>query len=568
MKSMNTCTQCKSQFQITDQDRAFYRKIDVPEPKLCPDCRKQRRLTWRNEYNFYSRKCDLCGKATVSLFSQDKPYKVYCYDCWWSEKYNPIQYGREFDFSRPFFEQFRELQLAVPRLALFNSQQQNAEYLNHARNNKNCHMVYICFNSENILYTRKSILSKDIVDSTNLLTNCELVYSGVNCETCYNCKYIRYCVKCSDSMFLIDCRNCQNCFGCVGLRNKQYCWFNEQLTKDEYTERLAQFHQGSWTSVEEYKNRFEQHALKFPRMHSYFINCTDSVGDELTHCKSCVYCYDLMESEDVTYFETGEYLKDCMDGYGAGQKNVSTELLYEVHGIIGGMKQFCNMCYGGYLLQYCDLCQNSENCFGCVGLKSNKFCIFNQQYEENEYMALRGKIIAHMKRTGEYGEFFPAAISPFCYNESNAQDYFPLAKDVADAKGFRWQENLPGTYGQETIKMADVPDDISGIEADLYVGKILACKDCRKNYKLIPQELQFYKKMLIPIPRQCPKCRYDARMRLQNPRKLWHRQCMCSLKGHGHHADGIQCANQFETTYAPDRPEKVFCEQCYQKEVI
>src|SRR3989338_1947993 len=211
---MNTCAQCKSQFQITDQDRAFYRKIDVPEPKLCPDCRKQRRLTWRNEYNFYSRKCDLCGKATVSLFSQDKPYKVYCYDCWWSEKYNPIQYGREFDFSRPFFEQFRELQLAVPRLALFNSQQQNAEYLNHARNNKNCHMVYICFNSENILYTRKSILSKDIVDSTNLLTNCELVYSGVNCETCYNCKYIRYCAKCSDSMFLIDCRNCQNCFAC------------------------------------------------------------------------------------------------------------------------------------------------------------------------------------------------------------------------------------------------------------------------------------------------------------------------------------------------------------------
>src|SRR3989338_7860721 len=235
-------------------------------------------------------------------------------------------------------------------------------------------------------------------------------------------------------MFLIDCRNCQNCFGCVGLRNKQYCWFNEQITKDEYAQRLAQFQQGSWASVEEYKNKFEKHALKFPRMHSYFINCTDSVGDELTHCKSCVYCY------------------------GAGQKNVSTELLYEVHGIIGGMKQFCNMCYGGYLLQYCDLCQNSENCFGCVGLKSNKFCIFNQQYEEHEYMALREKIIAHMKRTGEYGEFFPAAISPFSYNESNAQDYFPLTKETALVHGLKWQENIPGTYGQETVKMTDIPD--------------------------------------------------------------------------------------------------------------
>ena len=53
--------------------------------------------------------------------------------------------------------------------------------------------------------------------------------------------------------------------------------------------------------------------------------------------------------------------------------------------------------------------------------------------------------------------------------------------------------------------------------------------------------------------------------------KLWHRTCMCkgtNDKGntvdHGH--DG-KCLNEFETPYAPDRSEIIYCEKCYQKEV-
>ena len=35
------------------------------------------------------------------------------------------------------------------------------------------------------------------------------------------------------------------------------------------------------------------------------------------------------------------------------------------------------------------------------------------------------------------------------------------------------------------------------------------------------------------------------------------------------HAHGTEpCPNEFETTYSPDRPEIVYCEQCYQQEVV
>ena len=31
-----------------------------------------------------------------------------------------------------------------------------------------------------------------------------------------------------------------------------------------------------------------------------------------------------------------------------------------------------------------------------------------------------------MKKTGEWGEFFPSSISPFGYNETVAMEYYPI----------------------------------------------------------------------------------------------------------------------------------------------
>jgi hypothetical protein len=123
---MPNCKQCKSLFEVTDKDRQFYGKISVPEPTLCPDCRQQRRLAWRNERVLYRRDCDMCHRSVVSIYSPDKPLKVYCPDCWWSDKWSTVSYGRDFDFSKSFFEQFHGLQSVAPRMALINSKSDNA----------------------------------------------------------------------------------------------------------------------------------------------------------------------------------------------------------------------------------------------------------------------------------------------------------------------------------------------------------------------------------------------------------------------------------------------------------
>lgn len=194
--------------------------------------------------------------------------------------------------------------------------------------------------------------------------------------------------------------------------------------------------------------------------------------------------------------------------------------------------------------------------------------IFNKKYSKEEYEILKEKIIAHMKETEGYGEYFPPSICPVYYNETQGQYYEPMTKEEVLLRGWQWEDKVPGTFGKETIRPEELPDTIDEID-DTILKQILRCADCTKNFNITSDELTFYRREKIPLPRQCPECRYIRRFKLRAPRKLWHRSCMCEKK-HSHH-DGPPaggCPNEFETSYSPDRPEKVYCEQCYQQEIL
>ena len=194
-----------------------------------------------------------------------------------------------------------------------------------------------------------------------------------------------------------------------------------------------------------------------------------------------------------------------------------------------------------------------------------------------------GKIIEHMNEIPykdkkgsvyKYGEFYPLELCPFGYNETSGMDQFPLTKEEALKRGYNWQDNLQRTVGKETLKPEDISDSISDVDESI-LTEILACISCSRNYKIVENELIFYKKMGVPIPHKCFFCRHETRVKRRNPFKLWKRNCMCQKSNHGHTGN---CKNEFETSYAPDpryaegsgearKPEIVYCEKCYQKEV-
>jgi hypothetical protein len=145
-----------------------------------------------------------------------------------------------------------------------------------------------------------------------------------------------------------------------------------------------------------------------------------------------------------------------------------------------------------------------------------------------------------------------------------------MNKEEVLSKGWHWEENIPGTFGKETVSADSIPDKTRDIP-DTYLKEIFSCATCSKNYNITENELNFYRKESIPLPRKCPNCRYKRRFDLRPPRRLWHRKCSCDgstsspqAKNHSHEG---KCDIEFQTTYSPERPEKVYCEKCYQQEV-
>ncbi len=542
----------------------------------------------------YRRKCDLCGKSTVTIYSPNKPFKVYCPPCWWSDKWNGSDYARDFDFSKSFFPQWQELQLQVPRIALLTKNSVNSEYTNHSNNNRNCYLSFSMFDSENILYSANVWKqSRDCADCylASVEGGAELCYECVDSARIYNCQYCALLKDCTSCFYSYDLRNCSNCFLCWNLRNKNYCILNQQYTKEEYAKRVEEYQLGSASAREKLYTEFrEMLANKTLRKSAIIEKSLNSTGNMVTNSKNSLFSFDVDNSEDVKYTVVNAGSKTAMDSYHFG---FTCELIYESHALIHNYDtKFCHLSYDDSHIEYCDSCHNSENCFGCVGIKQSKYSIFNKAYSEGEYADIKKKIIQHMKQSGEYGEFFPPSLSPFGYNETQGNIYMPMKKEEAIKKGYKWEELVSGTFGKETVPPEKLPDTIKEVP-DTIVKEALVCVQCKKNYNIVQMELDFYRRLQIPLPRLCPDCRYRRRLELRLPRKLWHRSCQCTGKMQmnadttqinadesnlrqsasyvntsSHFHGGSPCPNEFETPYAPERPEIVYCEQCYQAEVV
>ena len=539
---MVACKKCSQNFEITQHDRDFYEKIEVPEPCFCPDCRLQRRLSLRNERYLSKSTCDKCNKDIITFFREKEEFPIYCHDCWWSDDFDPLEFGQEFDFNRPFFEQFKELMMKVPKVGLLVFDCENSEYNTLLAYCKNAYMCAGTYYSEDVYYMTKSQKCKDCSDGI-IVDDCELVYYSVNSQNCYNSHHLINSKGCSDSAYLDSCIGCKNCFMCSGIRNQEYYFKNKKYPKEEY-EKLI--NEKMNTDQNDLMKEFTEFNQKIPKKYQNQVNCENCSGNYLRNCNNAHDCYDCINVEDSKYMVGCVNVNDCMDLTNHDEK---VELCYEIS--TGGDRNvntkfsFCPVVCPDSTYIYVGL--NTSDCFGCDGLhKKEQYCILNKKYSKEEYMKLRDKIIEHMRKTGEYGEFFPSSLSLYPYNHSSAQDYYPLTKEQALEQGFKWQDKDLQEYRQATYK---VPVTIKEVP-DLVVDEVLSCEDCGKNYKVLPQELLLHRKINAPLSKKCSDCRQLEMQSWKNPRKLWNRKC-------------DKCQVDVKTTYSPDRTERVYCEQCY-----
>ncbi|MFA6999876.1 MAG: hypothetical protein WC241_02040 [Candidatus Paceibacterota bacterium] len=579
------CQNCKKDFTIEPDDFSFYEKIKVPPPTWCPECRFQRRCLFRNERKLFKNVDKATGKTIFSLFPIETGFPIYEDSYWASDNWDPFSYGMDFDKSRPFLTQLLELNSKVPRPRSDAVNMIRSEYCANAADLKDCYLIFNSSFTEDSAYGNANDYCKNCFDNSHIQSS-EKCYESFWLNKCYDTNFSSQCEDCVSVWFSKNCRGCINCFGCVNLTNKSNYFFNQSLSKEEFKEKIKLLDISKWSNFERIKEQVKKKWLDFPVRYLQGIKNYLSDGEYVTYSKNVRHSYLVRGGENLAYVQYVQVpsLKDSMDVIVGG---CNSELVYESSacGWNSSQIRFSIECWdGGMDFEYSMFCgKKASHTFGSISICSGEYVILNKRYSKEEFYKLRDEIRKHMDempyidnkgRVYKYGEFFPPEFSPFSYNDTITPEHFPLSKEEILSYGANWYE-IPKNEYVTTLNAKDIPDNIKDI-TDNIIKEVISCDKCNRAYRIIPSELQFLRQNNIPLPRHCVDCRHYMRISQRNKSKLYKRFCSCNGESssnnkysntieHFHGKD--KCQNEFETSYAPDRPEIVYCEKCYQQEV-
>ncbi len=563
MNINKNCKSCKEDFEIEEKDLVYYQKIDVPLPNHCPKCRLMHRLMCCNAWSLFYRNCDKCGKRTLSMYKPEDKITVYCQPCWWSDKWDGTEFAMDYDPKRSFFEQLRELSEKTPYSCLETEYLtlKNCDFSNALAFSKNCILASWADYCENVCYSSLLNGVKDTADSLRIQDS-ELCYESIGINKSYRIFYSEECDSCTDVWFSRNCYSSLNCVGCVNQRGSSYKIFNVQYSKEDYFAKLKELKLETRAGIEEMKVKseafFKQHPYRNYSGNTFNVNVTGEYVYQSKNSQNMYICNNAENCKDCQFITVAK-ASDCMDYSGWGN---NAELIYNSISIGNNVSnvKFSVYCFPDVLnTEYSMWCIASKNNFGCVNLKRKSYCILNKQYSKEEFEILRKKIIEDMKintytdekgRTFGYGDFFVTAFSKFEYNNSNVSKFFPKTKSEVEEMGFSWYEEPPQKI-ESTLKV--IPESIAETP-DSITDEVLECKSCQKKYKIALLELSLLKKMNLPIPIECIKCRENKRFRKINMPIFYDRFC-------------DKCGIPIKTSFNETSDKVIYCEKCYQNEV-
>jgi hypothetical protein len=457
---------------------------------------------------------------------------------------------------------------------------------------KGSYLMFGSWFSENCGYGQTVLESKDCWDCL-FIRNCELCWGSIDSSKCYQTHWSQKCADCTDSAFLYDCRGCQNCLFSWNLRKKSYHVWNKPVSKEEF-EKVRRETFGSATALAKAKEGFAK-AVREQALHKFMTGerNTNVSGEFIYNSKNVSKSYYIHDGQDEKYaVRGGKGQKDAFDVFGVH----AGELAYDCNNIdFSSRALFCVNGENHLNVEYLVDSFNMKNSFGCISMRGKEYCILNKQYDKESFEELRTRITAHMDsmpytdrkgRVSKYGELFPIEIIPNAYNHTLAQDYVPLTEERAAELGYAWEQVEEKGY-EPTKTGKELPERIAEVD-DAILKDIILCEaweadkkkaqehGCTKAFRINPNELAIYRKWGIPLPRKCPNTRLFELWRMRNLIDLYKRKCDCAgtasengnYKNSVSHSHGqSHCEVSFETSYSPDHPETVYCEQCYQAEV-
>lgn len=536
------CIISGEEFEVGPAELERAQSFGAPAPRISPLERQRRRIVFRNFRKLYRRKCDLTAKPIISMYHEKQPFPVYDYDVWWSDKWDARDFAMPYDSRRSFLEQYAELNQKVPRMAIARVNCENSEYVNMGANSRNCYLVFGCIANEDCLYGHIVWSCVSCLDTLYAYRS-QWCSHSTDIVDCYEVHFSTEVTNCRDSYFLHDCIGCSDCFACYNLRKKQYCFFNEQCTKEEYYERLKKIMPLDNERVRYSINWLDSEVKKRAKFPPFFgVSNEEASGNHIYQCRDLINCFDIKTSERSQHCYTTqdvEYSADISFTGGGARFSYNCLTMFNAERALAS-----HWISDSSDIAYSEFCVNSSNLLGCNGLKRAQFCILNKQYSEEEYKALYEQIKKEMLSRNEWGEFFPMNFSPFAYNESVAQEYQPLSREDVIKRGLRWIDEPELVVDKSKLR------DISKMSDKEILAHTFTCAVSGKQFRFQRQELEFYRARQLPLPDICPDARWDGRFKKRAPRELIERAC-------------VQCGEKVLTCYTENLAESLTCFRCY-----
>ncbi len=518
MSLTRICRISGKSFDISDEDIAFYDKISpiiwwekfpIPLPTLCPEERLRRRLSWRGMYNLYKSTCALTGKDIITVYPPNKPYKPTDQATWWSERVENLDTGRAYDFTRTFLDQYDALIQDTPLPCLSNEYMtnENSDYVQWTNYVKDCYLVFNAANDQNCEYSDSIYSSEDTFDSY-FARGCSNCYDGIGITRCHDSISLEDSEDCTRVDFSYNMKWCNDCILSYGQTNQKYMIANTQYTEEEYEKEIMQYRTDSgWYKYRRLSELFTKMKKEEPIEKIIIYNSENVTGNHLSNCFNVQSSTDVADSKNCKYINTigkWEDVYDCFSwGYTIENAYESMAIGTNASNIIG--------CYAVWSdtsrMYYSYSCIGCSDCFGCVWLRNKQYCIMNKQYSKEEYEVIVSKIIKNMMRDGEWWEYPSPSISPWWYNETMANLYFPEEKEGITKMWFEWNEYTPAPpEATKYIPAEKLPENITDIPDDI-LNWAIECEVSKKYFKITKQELSFYRKNSLSVPRRHPNVR-------------------------------------------------------------
>ena len=259
----------------------------------CIDCHNCSYLCWslhsRNcSHSRFLRNCTDCQHCLFCEGLEGKSYHVF------NKPLSPEEYA---DFEKRFrFTDQRSLESAQQEFADFLAQRGNGKVTEGDNGQESSTAPYseFCEDVDCVVRCRWLTNAEHCLEgcgsSGGLRRAAQFVSVGrnseelINCVQCYNVSKAMYCFHCEDSSHL---------FACIGLRNREYCIFNVQYSKDEYQRLLS--------SLWDYLKSKSIWGLFFPPMFSEYSYNRSSAGDHmpLNEIQAAVLRYTWDKSDDL-----------------------------------------------------------------------------------------------------------------------------------------------------------------------------------------------------------------------------------------------------------------------------